>query len=231
VELKRILAALLPAGSREHVLGDLEERGFRVRDVVNVIPRLWWSQWLRSWNGPPFAAAAASDSDLCRRVQQFAHRRFFFQAVARALCIVWGTDWIHRKFSHGHQMSDHWLNFLVCVLVGFLLYRAVEKRQAAQIKDRNAWLERHQKQLSSALLGFGIPFRASAGFRIAVRVCWVYLNVLMFDMLWWTLPASPAERWFFRVLLLLELLLVFLWVQRRERRIQLELDQVFHRSS
>ena len=67
MELKTILAALLPESSREHVLGDLEERGFRFGDIVNVLPRVWWSHWIRSLTAPPFVAGGASDAALRRR--------------------------------------------------------------------------------------------------------------------------------------------------------------------
>ena len=48
---RRIITALLPNDYREHVLGDLEERGFRMRDVVSVLPRVWLSA-LRRVNFP-----------------------------------------------------------------------------------------------------------------------------------------------------------------------------------
>jgi hypothetical protein len=63
----KLLAALLPIviprDAREHVMGDLIERasakdsngferGLRLRDVVNVLPRVWFAHVRRAWFGP-----------------------------------------------------------------------------------------------------------------------------------------------------------------------------------
>lgn len=56
---RKLVTALLPNDYREHVLGDLEERGFRLRDIVSVLPRVWIGA-LRRANVPwDYAAIAA----------------------------------------------------------------------------------------------------------------------------------------------------------------------------
>jgi len=45
---RRIVTALLPNDYREHVLGDLEERGFRLRDAISVLPGIWMSRLQRN---------------------------------------------------------------------------------------------------------------------------------------------------------------------------------------
>jgi hypothetical protein len=70
--LIRITRALLPADYREQVLGDLEERGFRLRDIASVLPRVWWSSTMRQWIGPVPQMAAASDAAVLARTGQLA---------------------------------------------------------------------------------------------------------------------------------------------------------------
>jgi hypothetical protein len=67
--LVRIIAALLPRNVREHVLGDLTERGFNFRDIANVLPGVWWS-YLRRITAIPIVEGA-TDAAFERRFHQF----------------------------------------------------------------------------------------------------------------------------------------------------------------
>ena len=62
MKLTPIVKSLLPHDYREQVLGDIQERGFRLRDVASVLPRVWWSCLLRAAAGPssPFSASPAA---------------------------------------------------------------------------------------------------------------------------------------------------------------------------
>jgi len=69
VYLVRIIAALLPRNVREHVLGDLTERGYKIHDITNVLPRVWWS-YFRRITAIPFVEGA-TDAAFERRFNQF----------------------------------------------------------------------------------------------------------------------------------------------------------------
>lgn len=117
--VRKITAALLPDDYREHILGDLEERGFRLRDVVSVLPRIWlshlrrspwspvvyfaaWGGYLAALIGMPYGVAAIVVSifavaGLCNRFvlqQNMARFRilyqvFLVQAAERILPYLW----------------------------------------------------------------------------------------------------------------------------------------------
>lgn len=44
----KIVTALLPRDYREHVIGDLKERGFRLRDAISILPSVWISYFRRT---------------------------------------------------------------------------------------------------------------------------------------------------------------------------------------
>ncbi|MFM2125960.1 MAG: hypothetical protein RL328_2411 [Acidobacteriota bacterium] len=70
VGLKPLIAALLPPESREHVLGDLEESGFRLRDATSAVGAAWGSSFRREWLGPVPDLSSAGDDRINLRVEQ-----------------------------------------------------------------------------------------------------------------------------------------------------------------
>jgi hypothetical protein len=72
--LHSLVQSLLPTAYREQVLGDLQERGFRLTDIASVLPRIWWTHAARQWTGPVPQMAAASDSAILARTQQLARQ-------------------------------------------------------------------------------------------------------------------------------------------------------------
>jgi hypothetical protein len=132
--MKRFLAAWLPRDYREQVLGDLQERGFRLRDIASVIPQVWWSCLRRSAAVPMLASA--NEAALRHRAQQFQVRRFLGTAVALAL--LTGASWDAQAF---------WVAlFLVSYALTFLHFSDRTPRPG-----REGWVEIHRKQLTQAI--------------------------------------------------------------------------------
>ena len=89
--LKWIIRALLPSEVQEHILGDLEERGFRSSDVAPVIGAAWASYFHREWLGPIPNLAHASVEVLNARTQQLIRSRraaFLFYTGAYASVVI-----------------------------------------------------------------------------------------------------------------------------------------------
>jgi hypothetical protein len=68
--LKTILSALLPLASREQILGDLQELGFRRRDILGALPGAWIAHLRREWFGPVPSMADANEEALRLRAEQ-----------------------------------------------------------------------------------------------------------------------------------------------------------------
>ncbi len=68
----RLLSALLPLDYRDQVLGDLQERGFLLRDILSVLPRVWWSYTVREFSGPVPSLARACESAIAARTRKLA---------------------------------------------------------------------------------------------------------------------------------------------------------------
>jgi hypothetical protein len=149
--LIRIVAALLPRNVREHVLGDLAERGFNLHDIANVLPRVWWSHFRRA-NAIPFVAES-TDADFERRFYQFNRE----QSVAAALiALSWSiiVTIVYRE-----------LAYLVCVfivLTGIVIWPFIRSSlpslfSIAPGRD-GTWRERHTVRLRrQRTILFGIP--------------------------------------------------------------------------
>jgi hypothetical protein len=75
VGLRPFIAALLPPEAREHVLGDLEESGFRLRDAVSAVGASWASYFRREWLGPVPNLSTASDRAVEDRIQRLLRAR------------------------------------------------------------------------------------------------------------------------------------------------------------
>jgi hypothetical protein len=66
----RIVNALLPREYRAQVLGDLQERGFLLRDIVSTLPCVWWTYTVREFSGPIPSLARACESSIAARTQK-----------------------------------------------------------------------------------------------------------------------------------------------------------------
>lgn len=91
VGLKWIIRALLPSEVQEHILGDLEERGFRAGDIAPVVVGAWASYFHREWLGPVPNLANASSDALNARTQQLIRSRraaLLFYAGAYASSVI-----------------------------------------------------------------------------------------------------------------------------------------------
>jgi hypothetical protein len=106
--MKRLLAALLPSDSREHVLGDLEQRGFRLRDIASVLPTVWFAHLRRSWFGPVPNLAGASEVHFQRRCRQMA------RAYSAAMILYFGLKCADAWFL---RHSIGWLIFFASPLL------------------------------------------------------------------------------------------------------------------
>lgn len=109
-----IIAALLPRAYREQVFGDLHERGFHLRDVANVLPRVWTSCLIRSVTGPVPQLALATDAAIDARTQELARQG------ARAyqfMVFVWGFCLPYRKHSPDLAL---WQVLAVCLAIGLI---------------------------------------------------------------------------------------------------------------
>jgi len=84
--LRSIVRFLLPAEYREQVLGDLHERGFRFRDVVNVLPRVWGSSIVRTVTGSVAVGRECAILARSEQLQQDGRR-----AIAYTLAVVLAT--------------------------------------------------------------------------------------------------------------------------------------------
>jgi hypothetical protein len=219
MDLKGVVAALLPFESRDHVLGDLEERGFRVRDVVNVLPLVWWSYWVRQWKTPAYVTAGASDAALYHRARQFARRQALFRTVSNSLGITLVANLVRTRFLHRPASDEPWTFFFI-VFVGILINEVLERRFAPPAGDRTRWLKRHRGQLKVALrearLPLGFPFR------ILSRI----LQVLVLELILFGPPLSTLQNGISLTILLLALPVTIQWERRRKSRLQLELEHL-----
>ncbi len=80
--LKKVVSLLLPAPYRQQVLGDLQERGFRARDIASVLPRVWWSHLNR------FPALGPEHLELRRSQQRLEARRRWFGLLYAATVVA-----------------------------------------------------------------------------------------------------------------------------------------------
>ncbi|MEO5922399.1 MAG: hypothetical protein ABIR70_01085 [Bryobacteraceae bacterium] len=119
MDLRTVLSAVLPLASREQILGDLEERGFRARDILSVLPGAWLAHLRREWLGPVPSLADASEAALRLRAEQL--RR---AASVDLLLLMWGQprlcasrqpglsapdfDWLHTRLGHPISHRDRY---------------------------------------------------------------------------------------------------------------------------
>lgn len=70
VGLKQLVSALLPPESRENILGDLEERGFRLGEMISVTLTARFTAFLRDWTGKVPDLSSADDAAIELRIDR-----------------------------------------------------------------------------------------------------------------------------------------------------------------
>jgi hypothetical protein len=158
--MKRLLAALLPAESREHVLGDLAERGYRLRDIASVLPRVWFSHCWREISGPAPCLANASEDAIRRRCRQFQARRCY-SLVAMILPSV--AAGIVRR-------GDGYWGLLLAAAP--LLFLAPSGKSNNPIASRDRWLDLYRAQMIQRLTFSHITV---IGFPLMVAIQFLFL--------------------------------------------------------
>ncbi len=157
--LRQLINALLPTAYREQVLGDLHERGFRPRDIVNVVPRIWWSHLTR------FPTPVPEDLELRRSLERHeARRRWFVLFYAVALAVT-------MPYNPGMRTFTLWvLGFFAILLPASFIFPS----QARKL-ERGALLQHLRRVLEGerAISPFGLPYILLC-FRLAdpVKALW-----------------------------------------------------------
>jgi hypothetical protein len=144
MDLKRVVRALLPRDYREQVLGDLEERGFLLRDIANAIPQVWWSHLHR---GPRYALAAAPDAFLQERTTQFFRRSSWLTFLWPFLCFQ-----VVIKFIDGPLAVSILIEALFIIVIVAARYASLRRLEHLETAERAKWVEIHRRQLKSHLI-------------------------------------------------------------------------------
>ncbi len=148
MNLERIVGGLLPRDRREQVLGDLQERGFRLRDFSSVLPRVWWSHFRRQIGGPLPNIAAANEPAILQRIEQLRNQGRLI--MTSALAFLFGS--IALKGLTGMFESRVWTAFLLVGLAATLgalvgRFRSEEKGLLSLDSSRRRLLLDYQSQL------------------------------------------------------------------------------------
>jgi uncharacterized membrane protein YbjE (DUF340 family) len=139
--LRSIVSALLPADYREQVLGDLQERGFRLTDVATAVPQVWWSHFLRG-RSPRFALAQAPDLILHQRTEQLFRRSswlVFLWILIQSQSLI--------ALIHGSlevSLAAEAVLFILSLSARYATLRLLEPLATA---ERSQWTEFHNSQL------------------------------------------------------------------------------------
>jgi hypothetical protein len=144
--LKKFIGVLLPFQYREPVLGDLEERGFRMADIASVLPRVWCSHARRSFVGA--SLAGASEEVIERRTRQFESRHRSWALFALGYLAI-------RTFVGVPNWTARWaLLLLLAVLLVVSIFYGPAKQTGLSI------IQRHRQILMDyqGRAKFGFPY-------------------------------------------------------------------------
>ncbi len=142
--MKNIVSGMLPATHREQVLGDLQERGYRFRDIVNVLPRVWWSHLVRTLTAPPPRLARATDATIRARTEQLARQgalAFYGRYVT-----IWA---LYIPFRHGPPHLESWQVVVACGVAALLAVPGYFMSLRRALRESNS-LNPSRPQLLSA---------------------------------------------------------------------------------
>jgi hypothetical protein len=149
VYLVRIIAALLPRNVREHVLGDLAERGYHFHDIANVLPLVWWSSFRRITAIP--SVEGSTDAAFERRFNQFSREN----GIAFALIYLsWSVivTIVYRELWY--------LIFVFIVLAGIVVWpyflSSVRRHITIAPRRDGTWRERYTFRLRGQRASFGM---------------------------------------------------------------------------
>jgi hypothetical protein len=158
VGLKKLITSLLlPAGYREQVLGDLQERGFRMGDAAGVLPRVWWSHARRSFIVPNLAGA--SDDIIERRTRSLEASRLRWANIW--MTAVAATTWFDA--SRGEIGRWFWVFCALALLVatGFkIFYPSARSPEPAADRHRRV-LTQLRESVRFGVVYFPVVFAAS----------------------------------------------------------------------
>jgi len=205
--LRNIVSALLPIGYREQVLGDLQERGFRLGDIASAVPKIWWSYLHRSWTLPRFALGGAKDQILQQRVAQFYSQTRWAWAL-----FLWAQLQPIVRWIHGPTAVSL---LLECALLALLCFatRAGRDRFLDTLSGapRPLWVSAHHHQLirQRLLARLGVPY---------------LLIPFAFTRLWKTFGSAPIRRAQGIGSFLVAVIVCLLLGQLRSRRLQREIE-------
>jgi hypothetical protein len=150
--LSRYLSTLLlPPESRESLLGDLEERGYQLRDLLSLLRAAWSTAIRRRFAIPDYRRA--TDAAIQHRAQQFYANR----TAALVFCLgANGLSVIIRSLQ-----APGSVNVGLTLLLFFVVIAArASARHRLTLRDRGEALEQHRRQLSAPILVtmFGLPY-------------------------------------------------------------------------
>lgn len=159
--LHSVVKALIPHAYREQVLGDLQERGLQFRDIVNVLPRIWWTSIARQWTGPVPRMAGAPDSAIVARTEQLARQG---ARIFAGLTLAFGISLLRLPELKGFQFAG---TLVVLTLVLIPVYRAAVNRAfdgpLSFEHSRAKLLTNYRRQIHHQL-AFPIPALSSAAY-------------------------------------------------------------------
>jgi hypothetical protein len=140
--LKDIISTLLPADYREHVLGDLQERGLSLRDIASVVPQVWWSHLRRAWN--PRQPSFTGSADLQVLLARHARR------AALNACLV-GACLGVLNGGHYRELSARRVGLtFIAVIAGYCIALGKQRSDMRKVPaSREGWLAYNRAQLAS----------------------------------------------------------------------------------
>jgi len=140
--LRSLVSLLIPDTYREQVLGDLQERGFRVRDILSILPSVWWSRLYRACTLPHFTMAG----DLRPSLKSQA-RRSVLNATLFGFCLGILNGGVYREWSV-RRMSVP----LIAAIAGYALSLCeLHFRMRKVSLARDGWRVYYSNQLAAEL--------------------------------------------------------------------------------
>ena len=189
-----LISRLLPRDYREQVLGDLQERGFSVRDIASVLPRIWWSAARRTLRVPNLSGA--SEAQLRQRLTQLRRWRF-------TLALLHVSVFLRLVLQNVGLHIPRWPQLLVPLValpfffMGMMAaYEFQKLHPPATPQGRDAWAARYRSELS------GLVFMTPHGFLVPARLAlgWLGDSHPFRDALILTCLLAPLARLFWKEL-------------------------------
>ena len=193
------LKRLLPPGDRAELLGDLRERGFRLADIVSVIPSAWIAHLRREWIAPVPKLASASPEAIRRRTEQLQYSRGFILVVGLSALSGWAMRFIAPD-QHG----------LIIIVPGLLF--ALFVLLLVGLPDPEKYVSYFKPLLPSPFK----EYRAALHMQTSRSILYFTVPTLMNDVL----RGTGAPTWFVAPLRIVAILLFFYRFFRLSREMQ-----------